>query len=77
MKSIYLTPFVENVKELYHSSLLTHGYSLDFEILLQRFGLTLGSFERKNTQRPVVSTWNSAIYGAMKHVPHICLFGYA
>ena len=29
-----------------------------------------------HSKRPVVSTWNSAIYGVIKHVPHICLFGY-
>ena len=28
-------------------------------------------------KRPVVSTWNSAIYEVIKHVPHTCLFGYA
>ena len=27
-------------------------------------------------QRPVVSTGNSAIYGAIKHVPHTSLFSY-
>ena len=29
-----------------------------------------------HTQLSVVSTWNSAIYGAIKHVSHTCLFGY-
>ena len=29
-----------------------------------------------HTQLSVVSTWNSAIYGAIKHVSHTCLFDY-
>ena len=29
-----------------------------------------------HTKCPVASTWNSALYGAIKHVPHICSFGY-
>ena len=29
-----------------------------------------------HTKQPVVGTWNSAIYGAIKHVSHTCLFGY-
>ena len=51
-------------------------YSLDSTILLLRLGwlplITLDLFEG-NTQRPVESTWNSAIYGTIKHVPHTCL----
>ena len=32
---------------------------------------------RKHSQkRPVVSSWNSVICGAIKHVSHTCLFGY-
>ena len=31
---------------------------------------------RKHTQRPVVSMWNSAVYGMIKHVPHTCVLSY-
>ena len=31
---------------------------------------------RKHTQLPVVSTWNSAIYGMLKHVLHTGLLSY-
>ena len=31
---------------------------------------------RKHTQHPVVSRWNSALYGMTKHVPHTCLLSY-
>ena len=68
---------VENVKELYHASLLTHDLFTWFYDFITTFRLTPthnSRFIRKetHTQRPVVSTWNSAIYEAIKHVPHTC-----
>ena len=37
----------------------------------------LSAYSKKtHTERPVVSTWDSAIYGAIKQVPHTCLFNY-
>ena len=68
---------VENVKELYHASLLTHDLFTWFDDFITTFRLTPthnSRFIRKetHTQRTVVSTWNSAIYEAIKHVPHTC-----
>ena len=68
---------VENVKELYHASLLTHDLFTWFDDFITTFQLTPTHNSRlirkeTHTQRPVVSTWNSAIYGAIKHVPHTC-----
>lgn len=60
---------VENVKKLFYASLFTHGLFT----LLQRFGylpLKLSAYSKET------HTWISAINGAMKHVPHTCLFGY-
>ena len=68
---------VENVKELYHASLLTHDLFTWFDDFITTFRLTPTHNSRlirkeTHTQRPVVSTWNSATYEAIKHVPHTC-----
>ena len=69
---------VENVKKLYHASLLSHGLFTWFNDLLQLTPTHSSRLVRKETHAhlPVVSILNSAIYGAIKHVPRTCLFGY-
>ena len=62
-----------------YASLLSHDlftWFIDFTTL--RLTLTHNSrlIRKKHIKCPVVSTWNSAIYGAIKHVPHTCLFSY-
>ena len=66
----------ENLKKLYHASLLSHGLFTLFNDSITTLRLTPTHSSQLTTKEPVVSTWNNAIYGAMKHVPHACLFGY-
>ena len=58
---------VENVQKLAYSRFISW---FDFAITLQ---LTLShNSHKKNTSRLLVSTWNSTIYGAIRHVLHTC-----
>ena len=66
----------ENLKKLYHASLLSHGLCTLFNDSTTTLRLTPTHSSQLATKEPIVSTWNNAIYGAMKHVPHTCLFGY-
>ena len=68
--------FHENLKKLYHASLLSHGLFTLFNDSITTLRLTPTHSSQLTTKEPVVSTWNNAIYGAMKHVPHARLFGY-
>ena len=70
-------PIVEWIILNTYVSFVTKSRFIDFTTTL-RLTLTHNSqlIRKKHIKCPVVSTWNSAIYGAIKHVPHTCLFGY-
>ena len=67
---------VENVKELYHASLVSHDLFTWFNDLTSALRLTLGLFER-NTHLPSHFKQVEECHGIkwIKRVPHTCLFG--
>ena len=70
-------PIVEWIILNTYVSFVTKLRFIDFTTTL-RLTLTHNSrlIRKKHIKCLVVSTWNSAIYGAIKHFPHACLFGY-
>ena len=67
------TSLVENLKKLHHASLEVTVYSLDrfyYNTSINSHSQLPVYSKRTRPKCPVVSTWNNAIYGAIKHVPH-------